>query len=163
MTNVITETIERAVARVEVSDEYRVEVKQRKRLMDYSPDEADLLSNMLRVAANEARAMMRLHDAEAAARTVAGVLGSDLVPAGMSGRLGTENGADERTEAHIARLQAQNALNGQPTRWRPGTYLELSSWPTSGCRCRAYIGHRTRVVAHDCAIHSTATAEAEGN
>lgn len=62
----IESTITETIAEVEVSDEYRVNLRTRRKLTDLSPDEAVQLANELTQAATEAETVMRA-DVEAAA------------------------------------------------------------------------------------------------
>jgi hypothetical protein len=155
----IEETVTRDVARVEVNDDYRVTVWQRRKTMDYTPDEATAFARLLAEAAVESQAMMRLHLAEAAVRTQAGVLGSDLVPDGTSGRPEPETAADGRTATSGIPEEARRFREG--TVWPNGGYPEgtqitasfVGGWPAE-CSCVTLPGALwQRSVVRSCYLH----------
>ena len=57
----IQENVVVELATVEVNDDYRVEVKQAKKLIDYSPDQAEALAEELAAAAANARELLAEH------------------------------------------------------------------------------------------------------
>lgn len=138
MRQAVAETVTRDLVSVEVGDDYRIEVWQRRKTMDYTPSEARTLGHMLLNTAAHAVELISEHEQERHARTLAGALGSDLVLSGTSGCLGTENGADGRTAAHA----------------HPIPYRE-------GCACW-FSGGVLTTTSRECAFHGHGT-EGTGN
>lgn len=68
----IQESVVVELATVEVNDDYRVEVRQIRKLVDYSAEQAEALAEELIVAAERARAVLAEHQAEVASRARAG-------------------------------------------------------------------------------------------
>jgi hypothetical protein len=64
----IREQVEVELATVEVNDDYRVEVTQLRKVVDYSPDQATELANEIADRAADARMMLAEHLAEVATR-----------------------------------------------------------------------------------------------